>query len=238
MNSGRDSRLPTLYELVPSQLGGCNSKPVAAALNNILPYPPGVPVVPDDELNDVVRYKTLLLEPWSQSRISKAASKKTNIIDNSKRGESVLPTKKFAIRHSKLGRPNGSKLTLSKNEQKYSIYEPLRKLWLDYATKLYQNSRLSFADSVVRMDLHGAPVTVTRARDPSLVGLSGTLVAETANTIIVVTQKDRAITIPKNVSIVNIQFEDVTVEIFLPALTFRASERSARKIKKRHLSSI
>lgn len=93
----------------------------------------------------------------------------------------------------------------------------------------------TWGDRILRMDLHGALVEVLRSRDPGLVAKTGILVAETANTVMLVTKQDRVLTLPKVVCLVAIKVADVSVELFLPALRFRASERSARKMKKRHL---
>lgn len=93
-------------------------------------------------------------------------------------------------------------------------------------------------DRLLRMDLHGAVVEVVKATDVGLVGVRGVLVAETANTIILVTEKNRAVTVPKRVAVIRICVAGKRVEMFLPALCYRASERSARKIKKRHYASL
>lgn len=239
MNAKDSTQLPSLYDPVPSLLGGHDSKPVAAAINNILPYPSGIHVPRDNVIHDGIRRKALLLDPQSQSKRNDLSKNKLNV-SKKPTGQGSYGSGNFrAVRpHPKRGRLDRNKFLLSKDEHKYEIYEPLRKLWLDYAAQLYKTYPTAFSEHVTRMDLHGAPLTVTRARDPGLVGLSGTLVAETANTIIVVTRRDHAVTIPKNVSVVSVRFNDVTVEIFLPALAFRASERSARKIKKRHMPFI
>lgn len=91
---------------------------------------------------------------------------------------------------------------------------------------------------MVRMDLHGAYVEVVRARDVGLVGVNGVLVKETANTIVVVTKRDKAITVAKVAAVVRIEVLDLQVEVFLAGLRYRAAERSARKIKKRYLGRI
>jgi ribonuclease P protein subunit POP4 len=86
------------------------------------------------------------------------------------------------------------------------------------------------------MDLHGAEVEVVRARDPGLVGLRGILIIETANTILVVTRNNRVVTVAKNVAVVRVDVGARSFEIALPLLPYRASERSARKVKKKHLA--
>jgi ribonuclease P protein subunit POP4 len=88
----------------------------------------------------------------------------------------------------------------------------------------------------VRLDWHGAVVEVTRARDPGLIGIKGTLIIETANTILVITEGNRVITVPKAAALVAVTIANRRFEIALPMLPYRASERSARKFKKKHLA--
>ncbi len=113
------------------------------------------------------------------------------------------------------------------------LYEPLAALWKQYVARaIGDGTHQNLGDRIVRMDLHGAPVEVVRSRDPGLVGVKGILIAETANTILVVTKKDRVLTIPKNITVIRFVVGTKIVELMLPALAFRASERSARKLKK------
>jgi len=202
-----------LYEPLPKSLGGRNARPVAAALGALLPFPPGARIPAEDSLNSSIRNRALLLD-----------------------GDVPVKKEKPKNPPRRQRRAAAGKIVIPREEQKYDLYVPLMKLWQDYAAKLVSKESMhTCADRILRMDLHGAPVEVIRSRDPGLVGVSGILVAETANTIIVVVKEDRALTIPKNVSVISVQFRDISVEISLPALQFRASERSARKIKKRHL---
>lgn len=205
-----------LYEPLPQRLGGTNARPSSVSLGSILPFPRGANIPAEDALNARVRNRALLLD--SDSKVKKADTK---------------------LKSRKKGRAAAGKVVIPKAEQKYELYVPLMQLWTDYASKLIKDENVTnYGDRVLRMDLHGAPVHVVRSRDPGLVGIKGILVAETANTIIVVTEKDRALTVPKNVAVIRIEFGKIALEISLPALQFRASERAARKIKKRHLPAL
>lgn len=237
------SKPPTLHSVLPESLGGSSVPPAEdAAVIIRLPYPKGAAVLPDETVHNGIRNKTLLLD--NDSRVARRETYPTTseaptpevgaagIKGGSSKRTGVKPTP----RATKQGRPNKNKLILPKKEQKYSIYQPLHELWLQYARLLLKDDSAMFADRVLRMDLHGAHITVVRSLDPGLVDHAGIVVAETANTLMIVTKKDRALTLPKNVTVVRLSFDDLSVEIFLPALAFRASERSARKIKKRHMA--
>lgn len=206
-----------LYEPLPKRLGGRGASSASVSLGAALPFPAGAKPPPDEQLNAKVRNRALLLEG-----------------DAKPKKEQDRPT---APRRK--GRKAAGKVVIPKSEQKYEDYIPLLDLWKDYASKLLQDDEVkNYGDRVLRMDLHGAPVEVVRSRDPGLVGLSGILVAETANTIIVITKKNRAKTVPKNVAVIRILLKNVAIEISLPALQFRASERSARKMKKRYFTPL
>lgn len=220
---------PSLYEPLPEVLGGQNSRPVAAAIANLLPYPKGTVPPLEQHLNNSIRQKKLLLDgAYAPDKSTKPSEEQPEI------------QKKLALesRGSKRGRPNGNKLVLPKEEQKYSIYLPLHQFWKQYASQLHHDNPSTFADRVIRMDFHGALVKVIRSRVSSLIGKTGIVVAETANTLLIVTKEDRALTLPKNVCVVEVEVNDYRIEIYLPALAFRPSERSARKIKKKHMAYI
>lgn len=205
-----------LYEPLPKKLGGNNARPSSVSLGSLLPFPLGAAVPLEEDLNARVRNRALLLD--SDVKVKKDDAK---------------------TKSRRKGRPAAGKVVIPKAEQKYELYLPLMELWTDYASKLIKDDNVTnYGDRILRMDLHGAPVEVIRSRDPGLIGVKGILVAETANTILVVTEKDRALTIPKNVTVIRILFGRIAVEISLQALQFRASERAARKIKKRHFPAL
>lgn len=206
-----------LYETLPKHLGGRNERPASVSLPALLPFPPGAKIPTDEEINSKVRNRALLLEGDAKPKQTKEKVEKLR----------------------RKGRKTAGKVVIPKAEQRYELYVPLMQLWKDYASKLVAGDNIANSgDRVLRMDLHGAPIEVIRSRDPGLVGVQGILVVETANTVIVVTEQNKAKTIPKNISVIRLRFADVSVEISLPALQFRASERSARKIKKRHFSPL
>lgn len=223
------SERTSLYEPLPEVLGGRNSRPVAAAIANLLPYPKGTVPPLEQELNNSIRQKILLLDGvYEPNKTTKTSE--------------VLPEmeKELALksRGCKRGRPNGNKLVLPKAEQKYSIYIPLHEFWKQYASQLRHDNPSAFADRVIRMDLHGALIKVVRSKVSSIVGKTGIVVAETANTLLIVTKEDRALTLPKNVCVIEIEVDDHRIELYMPALAFRPSERSARKVKKKHMPYI
>lgn len=201
-----------LYDPLPKSAGGEDARPVAAALSGLLPYPYGARQFGEEQLRSDLQYKSVLLDTAAPRKREKPAK--------------LQQTK---------GRSAAGKITIPKAEQKYDIYVPLMNLWKSYAESVVGNEPQKTAgDRILRMDLHGAPVRVVRSKDPGLVGVEGILIAETANTIIVVVKANRTLTVPKNVSIISVQFEKFSVELNLQGIRMRASERSAKKIKKKY----
>lgn len=205
------SREATLYEPLPARLGGQNARTKSASISRLLPYPQGASRPPEVELNSAIRNKTLLLQD-----VPRAASH----------------PKVIQIQGTQVAREG--KVVLKAGEAKFETYKQLHELWMSYARKVFQETGQALGDRVLRMDWHGALAHVVRSKDPGLVGATGILVAETANTVVLVTRRNRAITVPKNISVMQFTVNNHTVELILPALCFRASERSARKIKKKH----
>lgn len=151
--------------------------------------------------------------------------RKALVLDRGKSTTSKQPTTSTSL--------SAGKLKIPISEQKYILYEPLAKLWAEYATNISANVPVAkLGERILRMDLHGAVVEVVRSKDPGLVGKRGILIAETANTILLALKTDRVITVPKSVAVIRLNVGDQTVEVMLPALTYRSSERSARKMKK------
>lgn len=140
---------------------------------------------------------------------------------------------KVSCKVEKKRKRSAGKVVIPRAEHKYELYEPLAALWTQYADGISNGAtERTIGDRVLRMDLHGAQLEVVRSKDPGLVGKKGILVAETANTVLVVMREDRVVTIPKGVAVIRMVVGSHTVELMLPALAYRASERSARKLKK------
>lgn len=107
---------------------------------------------------------------------------------------------------------------LDQREAKWSVFEPIHRLWLGYMVELLNlpprpkpedaataTHRMPPAGDMqaklVKADFHGCIVTVRKAKNPFLVGRSGIVIHETENTFKVVTRKDRLKVLPKKNSI-------------------------------------
>jgi len=124
--------------------------------------------------------------------------------------------KEAARRKSKKPKPLSAKqkralsiYDVSKQEQKYAIYEPLHRMWLGYikeilgldtgASRVYSGYVIpkSAGPILTSADYHGALLEVVRCRSVSRVGLSGIVVKDTKFTFEVITVRNELKIIPK-----------------------------------------
>mmetsp|Transcript_34469 Transcript_34469/g.84480 ORF Transcript_34469/g.84480 Transcript_34469/m.84480 type:complete len:197 (-) Transcript_34469:2338-2928(-) len=120
----------------------------------------------------------------------------------------------------------------------------LHELWAQYATtclRLADSEPLDrewIAERITRMDLHGAMLQVIRSRDPTMVGKTGVVVRETANTFFIVSESSATICVPKQPSVFEFAVADIRLQLVGAAVAYRPSERSARRFKRRHFGSM
>lgn len=80
----------------------------------------------------------------------------------------------------------------------YSSLLPLYELWKEYICKVISSMKnASDLMKLVKCDYHGACVTVTSAKNPSLVGVTGIIIQETKMTIRLVSEKSNVLVVPK-----------------------------------------
>lgn len=230
-----------LYEpLADAAKGETSNTPASRnaplSVTSLLPVPPGAAIPSDDTLHSRLRNRTLLLDKEAGVHAGTSAPKSKRprprwLTEGKGTGSRPI------VSHKSTKRARSVKIVIPKEERKYTIYEPLAKLWSDYATKAVGDGNMATAgDRLLRMDLHGAQVEVVRSLDPGLVGISGILIIETSNTVLVISKSNKLYNVPKNTSIVRFRVGESAYELALPLLPYRASERSARKVKKRHFS--
>jgi ribonuclease P protein subunit POP4 len=119
---------------------------------------------------------------------------------------------------------------VSKENIKYQNFLPLHTLWKQYAQSLGYNSQ-NFAAKLLKADLHGCLIKVTRSKCPTLVGIEGIIVVETEHTFQIVTKQDQLKVIPKQNSVFTFLIGSYVITLFGNHIMYRSSERSARKFK-------
>jgi RNase P/RNase MRP subunit p29 len=224
----------TLYATMPPALGGdaASERSGQLSLRALLPRARRAPPLPSDTvLHSAVRNRALLLDKERGRRRVATPRPRGRRERGVRAGSAAVVTTKVARR------ARSARAAVPPEERVYAAYKPLRDLWADYAAQVVgDDDWTAIGERLVRLDLHGAIVEVTRAKDPGLIGIKGILIIETANTIIVITEKNRVVTVPKAAALITVTIAQRRYEVALPMLPYRASERSARKFKKKHLA--
>ncbi|XP_054856531.1 ribonuclease P protein subunit p29 [Eublepharis macularius] len=123
-------------------------------------------------------------------------------------------------------------------QQRYEIFLPLHELWKQYIRDLCNGLKPDAQPQMIqtkllKADLHGALLTVTKSKCPSYVGLTGIVVQETKHVFKIITKEDRLKVVPKFNNVFSMEMDGFISYIFGSKIQFRASERSAKKFKAR-----
>lgn len=116
---------------------------------------------------------------------------------NSKRSKKRMSMKQ----HKKFG-----SLTLPDDSRNFEIYKPMHEMWKGYITQLLKNvGNNQFAQRLLSADLHGAIVLVVQSKIVSLIGASGIMIRETAETFSVISADNKLHVVPKKASVFMLQ---------------------------------
>ncbi|XP_048372241.1 ribonuclease P protein subunit p29 [Sphaerodactylus townsendi] len=122
--------------------------------------------------------------------------------------------------------------------QRYEMFLPLHELWEQYIRDLCNGLKPETQPQIIqtkllKADLHGALVTVTKSKCPSYVGITGIVVQETKHVFKIITKEDQLKVVPKFNNVFSMEIDGFVSYIFGSKIQFRASERSAKKFKAR-----
>ncbi len=159
-------------------------------------------------------------------------------IDNTDR-----PKKRFDLkrkRRHKLTSKEKRQLGLFKipRDQQYVSFLPLHTLWQEYVRDLIdfsriteQNKQTTIQQKLLKADYHGAILTVTKAKNPSMIGHTGIMVQETKNVFKIVSKDNKVKMIPKENTVFTVEVEGFRLDIDGSHFRFTAAERVHRKFK-------
>ncbi|XP_019361191.1 PREDICTED: ribonuclease P protein subunit p29 [Gavialis gangeticus] len=121
-------------------------------------------------------------------------------------------------------------------QQKYELFLPLHELWKQYIRDLCNGLRPEAQPQMIqtkllKADLHGAIVTVTKSKCPSYVGVTGIILQEMKHIFKIITKEDKLKIIPKFNNVFSIEIDGFISYIYGSKFQLRASERSAKKFK-------
>jgi len=116
----------------------------------------------------------------------------------------------------------------------YDQYLPLHELWKQYITDIVGNTTGPLmAMKVLKADLHGAIIQVTRSKSPTLIAQKGIIIQETENTFKIITRENKLNIIPKDQCEFYLEVNGKSVTIFGQHICYRGSERAVKKFKGR-----
>ncbi|XP_027982822.2 ribonuclease P protein subunit p29 [Eptesicus fuscus] len=121
-------------------------------------------------------------------------------------------------------------------QQRYDFFLPLHELWKQYIRDLCNGLRpdtqpQAIQAKLLKADLHGAIVSVTKSKCPSYVGVTGILLQETKHVFKIITKGDRLKVIPKLGCVFSVETDGFVSYIHGSKFQLRSSERSAKKFK-------
>uniref|UniRef100_A0A8C8ZWY1 Ribonuclease P protein subunit p29 n=1 Tax=Prolemur simus TaxID=1328070 RepID=A0A8C8ZWY1_PROSS len=121
-------------------------------------------------------------------------------------------------------------------QQRYSLFLPLHELWKQYIRDLCSGLKPDTQPQMIqakllKADLHGAIISVTKSKCPSYVGVTGILLQETKHVFKIITREDCLKVIPKLNCVFAVEIDDFVSYIYGSKFQLRSSERSAKKFK-------
>ncbi|OBS77200.1 hypothetical protein A6R68_16361 [Neotoma lepida] len=125
---------------------------------------------------------------------------------------------------------------INPEQQRYSLFLSLHELWKQYIRDLCNRLKPDTQPQLIqakllKADLHGAVISVTKSKRPSYVGVTGILLQETKHVFKIITKEDHLKVIPKKNCVFTIEMDDFIFYIYGSKFQLRSSERSAKKFK-------
>ncbi|XP_064015853.1 ribonuclease P protein subunit p29 isoform X2 [Pogoniulus pusillus] len=175
-----------------------------------------MPKMKDEAIQDVLTRKAVVLEHYSKKK-AKQKRKKPKGFTAKQRRELRL-------------------FEIEPEQRRYTLFLPLHELWKQYIRDLCHGLKpdaqpYMVQGKLLKADLHGAIVTVTKSRCPSYVGITGIILQEFKNVFKIITKEDKLKVIPKLHNVFSLEIDGFISYIYGSKFQIRASERSAKKFK-------
>lgn len=128
------------------------------------------------------------------------------------------------------------RMTALPSKGTFAMFEPLHALWAQYMAEVLEpelRANRDIAAKVLTADLHGAILCVTRAKNPSLVGVEGILVQETRNMFKLVTRANKFKSVAKQGCVCTFRLLGHVITIYGSHMRVPGPHRVAKKYKSR-----
>ncbi|XP_006867361.1 PREDICTED: ribonuclease P protein subunit p29 [Chrysochloris asiatica] len=175
-----------------------------------------MPRLPPEALEDRLQRKAVILEYFTRQK-RREKRKKSKGLSARQRRELRL-------------------FDIKPEQQRYSLFLPLHELWKQYIRDLCNGLKPDTQPQMIqakllKADLHGAMISVTKSKCPSYVGTTGILLQETKHVFKIITKEDRLKVIPKLHCVFTVEIDGFVSYIYGSKFQLRSSERSAKKFK-------
>ncbi|XP_057890100.1 ribonuclease P protein subunit p29 isoform X1 [Melospiza melodia melodia] len=175
-----------------------------------------MPKMKDEAIQDMLSRKAVVLEHYHKKQ-TKQKRKKTKGFTAKQRRELRL-------------------FEIEPEQQRYAIFLPLHELWKQYIRDLCHGLKPDaqphmIQSKLLKADLHGAIVTVTKSKCPSYVGITGIILQEFKHIFKIITKEDKLKVVPKLNNVFSLELDGFISYIYGSKFLLRASERSAKKFK-------
>ncbi|XP_074171067.1 ribonuclease P protein subunit p29 isoform X2 [Rhinolophus sinicus] len=135
-----------------------------------------MPRMSQQALDDQLQRKAVVLEYFTRRRQKEKRKRSRGLSARQRRGLRL-----FDIRPE---------------QQRYKLFLPLHELWKQYIRDLYNGLKPDTQPQMIqakllKADLHGAIISVTKSKCPSYVGVTGILLQETKHVFKIITKEDR-----------------------------------------------
>ncbi|KAI1491261.1 Rof/RNase P-like protein [Biscogniauxia mediterranea] len=196
--------------------------------------------------SEKIQHRPLFLKPSSPPPSNAREARRKARDEKRKRAKALKPKPLSARERRRLGLYD-----VPKEGQKYSIFEPLNRLWLGYVREILGGELYSggqgAAAKLSSADFHGAELVVSRSSCPSRVGIRGIVIKDSRFTFEIITKQDKIKTVPKEKTMFRIDVparegdyggKPFSFEIHGDQFQYRSADRANKKFKAHYLKDL
>ncbi|KAI5923594.1 Rof/RNase P-like protein [Camillea tinctor] len=192
-----------------------------------------------------IQHRPLFLKPSSPPPSNAREARRKARDEKQKRAKALKPKPLSARERRRRGL-----YEVPKEGQKYSIFEPLNRLWLGYIREILggelYNGGQGAAAKLSAADFHGAEMVVSRSSCPSRVGIRGIVIKDSRFTFEIITKQNKVRTVPKEKTMFRIDVparegDDAKLfsfEIHGDQFQYRSADRANKKFKAHYLQDL
>ncbi|KNC56289.1 ribonuclease P protein subunit p29 [Thecamonas trahens ATCC 50062] len=192
--------------------------------------------------SDATTAASRLAKPVVTERVASAVTASRRRANKEKRRQVAAKAKKRGAK-VRASRKAVRKVRVPRKVVDYEALLPLHHMWKKYAATCLgkaenfvasnRTGAITLGPHIGKLELAGALLSVVSSKSPSLVGVQGLVMAESAQMFTLVTPQSKLKHVPKASCVFGLIWDSLFITLHGPNICFRASERAARKLKAR-----